>query len=438
MFNGDVTNYGRLWLANNSNPTSGVTAGTTAVNGTTVTFNGALNNLVDDYSVEGQDGQINCFGWAFSTINMNGNVKNEGEIIIANQAVEMGSSNAATSEFANTRGVVVNAKNITNDGSIAVGDYTRLAVSGAVTNNGTINVATSGTGVNTTDGELYIATSGSVSNAGLLENYGVVNNEGALKNTDAEADIVDHVGSQFGGNKAQATPGEYICDVEDTDVTTEGDRVEYAMGDNMPTTTIRFVGSDETKGKTDEYVYNLAGYKTNNVLPYNFIIAADSKVTLNGYTTDNKGIKTAQNVTIGGTLTVNKGSELNLSEIKLTVNENVAVNGVMNVKTIVANANTSETSDAFIAQKDVNVNGTFDVAQFVRTDLNNNMTIAKGASATFNYASYTDIAHVLNINGTFTRVVSTGAETANPAQVWVESYTRGANAVIPNGLPQGR
>ena len=110
----------------------------------------------------------------------------------------------------------------------------------------------------------------------------------------------------------------------------------------------------------------------------------------------------------------------------------------MNVKPTKNGASTSETVDAFIAQNDVNVNGTFDVAKFVRTDLNNNMTIAKGASATFNYASYTDIAHVLNINGTFTRVVSTGAETANPAQVWVESYTKGANAVIPNGLPQGR
>ena len=428
LFKSDVTNYGAMYLANNSDN----------VKGMTVTFNGAFKNLVNDYSEEGRDAYVYCYGAQKSVINFNSSVENEGSIEIANKCVQL--IDAAVSEFAIERGVVVNAKNITNaeDASILVDAYTRLAVAGAATNNGTIKVETSGTGVNTTDGELYIATSGSVSNAGLLENWGVVNNEGALKNTDAEADIVDHVGSQFGGNKAQATPGEYICDVEDTDVTTDGDRVEYAMGENMPTTTIRFVGSDETKGMTDEYVYNLAGYKDGNVLPYNFIIAADSKVTLNGYTTDSKNNKTAQNVTIGGTLTVNEGSKLNLSEIKLTVNENVAVNGTMNIKPTVANANTSETVDAFIAQKDVNVNGIFDVAKFVRTDLNNNMTIAEDAEATFNYASYTDIAHILNINGKFVRVVSTGAETANPAQVWVESYTKGSKASIPNGLPQGR
>lgn len=424
VFNGDVTNYGAMYLANNSDN----------VNGTTITFNGALKNLVDDYSDENADARIYCYGAEKSVINFNGDVENEGVIEIANKCIQM-EDGTTESNFTTERGVVVNAKNITNakDATISVGAYTRFAVAGTATNNGIINVATSGTGANTTDGELYIGTAGSVANAGLLENYGVVNNEGALKNTDAEADIVDHVGSQFGGNKAQATPGEYICDVEDTDVTTDGDRVGYAMGDNMPTTTIRFVGSDATKSHVGEYVYNLDGYKSGNVLPYNFIIAAESKVILTGLKSNN-----AQSVTINGTLTVNKDSELDIESIKLTVNDKVAVNGVMNVKPTKNGASTSETVDAFIAQNDVNVNGTFDVAKFVRTDLNNNMTIAKGASATFNYASYTDIAHVLNINGTFTRVVSTGAETANPAQVWVESYTKGANAVIPNGLPQGR
>lgn len=429
LFKGDVTNYGAMYLANNAEN----------VKGTTVTFNGAFKNLVDDYTEEGRDAYVYCYGAQESVINFNGDVENEGTIEIANKCVQL--QDAAISEFANERGVVVNAKNIKNaeDATIAVGDYTRLAVSGAVTNNGTINVATSGTGVNTTDGELYIAQSGSVANAGLLENYGVVNNEGALRNTDADADIVDHVGCQFGGNKAQATPGEYICDVEDTDVDVEGDRVAYAMGDNMPTTTIRFVGENKTDGQSvNQYVYNLAGYKTGNVLPYNFIIATDpaTKVVLNGLNSSN----VAQNVTITGTLTVNDGSALDLSRIKLIVNGEVTVDGAMNVKPTVASATTTEATGtiAFTAASDVNVNGTYDVAQFVRTDLNNNMTIAKGASATFNYASYTDIAHVLNINGTFTRVVSTGAETANPAQVWVESYTRGSNAVIPNGLPQGR
>lgn len=424
LFKSDVTNYGAMYLANNSVDNMG----------TTVTFNGAFKNLVNDYTEEGRDAFVYCYGAKNSVINFNGDVENEGTIEIANKAVEL--ENAAISLFENEKAVAVNAKNIVNDGTINVGKYTSMVVAGTVNNNGYIGVESAGTRTvdesDEKDGNLEVGKGAAINNAGTVENYGVINLRGALKNTDADADIIDHVGCQFGGNKADATVGEYICDVEDEDVDEDGDRLGYALGDNMPTTTVRFIGESDTKGNSGKgYIYNLFGY---NLKKINFIVAATSNVELNG--TNNKGV--AQKINMGGTLIVNKGSQLDLSEIMLTVDGKITVNGVMNVQTTVDGATTSESAQALIAQSDVNVNGTFDVAQFVNTDLNANMAIAKDAKATFNYASYTDIANTLSINGDFIRVVSTGGVTANPAQVWVGDWTEGSSANIPNGLPQKR
>lgn len=424
LFKSDVTNYGAMYLANNSVDNMG----------TTVTFNGAFKNLVNDYTEEGRDAFVYCYGAKNSVINFNGDVENEGTIEIANKAVEL--ENAAISLFENEKAVAVNSKNIVNDGTINVGKYTSMVVAGTVNNNGYIGVESAGTRTvdenDEKDGNLEVGKGAAINNAGTVENYGVINLRGALKNTDADADIIDHVGCQFGGNKADATVGEYICDVEDEDVDEDGDRLGYALGDNMPTTTVRFIGESDTKGNSGKgYIYNLFGY---NLKKINFIVAATSNVELNG--TNNKGV--AQKINMGGTLIVNKGSQLDLSEIMLTVDGKITVNGVMNVQTTVDGATTSESAQALIAQSDVNVNGTFDVAQFVNTDLNANMAIAKDAKATFNYASYTDIANTLSINGDFIRVVSTGGVTANPAQVWVGDWTEGSSANIPNGLPQKR
>lgn len=426
LFKGDVTNYGAMYLANNAEN----------VKGTTVTFNGAFKNLVDDYTEEDRDAHVYCYGADNSVINFNGTVENEGTIEIANKSVLVENNAADSGIFKNSKAVTVNAKSIVNDGTINVGMYTSMVAAGNVTNNGYISVETAGErsvdNQDDFDGNLEIGNGATLSNAGTVENFGVINVRGALANTDADADIIDHVGCQFGGNTADASVGEYICDVEDENVNAEGDRLGYALGANMPTTTVRFIGEGNTVNNgTNGYIYNLNGYSLRNI---NFVIAATSDVTLNG--TDAKG--KAQPIAMGGTLTVNKGSQLDLSLIKLTVNGKVTVNGTMNVMTTDNKATTSESDQALIAQSDVNVNGTFDVAQYVNTDLNGNMTIAKSASATFNYASYTDIANTLNINGNFVRVVSTGGSTANPAQVWVGNWTEGADSNIPNGLPQRR
>lgn len=322
---------------------------------------------------------------------------------------------------------------INNEGAhVRVGKRTNLEITGTSANAGSIMVETANVKNDEEDAKMHI-NGGNLTNTGLIENFGIIDNEGVLQNNDAaHAVIVDHVGCQFGGNKAAAAPGKYICDVEDENVTKEGDRLEYAMGANMPTTTIRFVGAKGTEksdsGNEEYYLYDLSKYNK-TTLNYDFIVA----------TTNKGGVKlqgSGKTITINGTLDVE--SALDLSQIQLTVAEVVTVDGSMTINPIDSKAATTESKDAFTAKKDVNVNGEFAIANFAKAELAANLMIEKGASATFNYATYTNVAQAININGTFLRVVSSGNQSANPAQVWCGSYTKGAGCNIPNGLPQNR
>lgn len=457
VFNGAVENYGDLYLGN----TTWVKT-TQEKQAVSVTFNETLLNGEDKENETA--GVVYCLGLNGTAVNMKGDVTNEGTINVISKTYDLETLtlvSPAANEY-QIQSVKVGADKMTNKGSILVGAYTKLSVAGDVANSGDITVNTANTKKDSEDGELYIASTGAITNTGLVENYGVINNEGSLRNNDADdAVIVDHVGCQFGGSKAQAIPGEYICDVEDEDVETEGDRLEYAMGENMPTTTIRFVGNAGTKKQNasaaDEvYTYNLGGYKTDNILNYNFIIATGAKSGVKliaertVYTTNGSSYTVADPVTINGKLTVetttaeedgktkSKPCGLELSQIQLTVNEAVNVKGELKVSPTSTEAATLESVNAFVAQKDVTVSGKFEVAQFAKTALNANLSIAEGATATFDYATYTNVANNIAINGTFTRVVSTGNQNANPAQVWCATYTRGAKASIPNGLPQTR
>lgn len=424
VFDGDFTNYGRIYLANNSVDNMQ----------TTITFNGKLVNAVNDYTSE-VSGEMNFYGRKNTVINVNGDFTNEGTINIANKAVEM--KDAHVSEFAVKEAVKVNAKAVNNSGKILVGKYTVLTTNSNVANDGEIKVEAAGTGESSEDGSWKIP-AGAVSNAGLVENSGVINiiNNGSMANTSADAQIVDHVGSQMGGSFPKAEVGEYICDVDDEDVATDGDRLGYAMGPVIPTTTIRFIGNKDSKGNAagTGYTYNLNGYKANNVLPYNFIIEAGTKVKLTSK--DKNG---AQPVSIKK-LTVN--SELNLSEIKLTAKDVVAVNQNMTVNPTNANAGTREAAEAFIAEKDVNVgkNATFTVAKFVKTDLNADLNVGEGAKAIFDFATYTDVQNKISVNakGTFTRKVATGGSSAIAAEVYCGSYDIANQGSVTDGYPVKR
>lgn len=448
VFDGAVENYGEMWLANNAETTSK----------TKVVFNNTVVNGIDEETVnEDNAGKIYCAGLftGNSSVEFNGKVTNEGELNIQpsikliDDGQEFPYGQTAGEFYPNHKinSVVVSAQSIDNNGEIVVDKYTTLNVAGAVANKGAITVNTANKdGEESVDGRLEIANGASVANSGVVENFGVINNRGSLTNNDAEADIIDHIGSQFGGNKANAAQGEYICEVEDTNLDENGDRLEYAMGADMPTTTIKFVGAGNTENKNDGYTYDLGKYGKTE-FNYDFIIATDaaSAVNLKATKTTKVGendVTSAVAVTINGKLTVegnkNSMSTLNLSEIMLTVNDAVAVNGILNVNPTDAKIKTLEGEDkvAFTAVKDMNVAGEFTVNTFARTAMKGNLTIAEGATGTFNYATYTKIAQVLNINGKFVRVTSSGNQDSNPAQVWCSDWKEGSKSDIPNGLPQ--
>lgn len=330
-----------------------------------------------------------------------------------------------------TVGELVNNENA----YVLVGKRTNLYVTGASKNNGRIKVETSGEGTNNdgvqeTDGKLQIEQEGSIANTGLIENYGVVNTIGSMTQNDADAVIIEYMGSQFGFNNPIVDAGEYICEVEDVDGAENGDRLAAAVDPNMPTTTVRFVGDGKGLSSATEYEYNLASYGT---------LLANKKVII---ATTNKSVKFTSNdeevkpVSIG-TLTVNKDSELSLDEIRLTVNGNVTVDGEMTVnKYGTENALDKYPAFATIADTEVVINGKYEVETYAKTELGGNMRINKDAEAVFKYASYSTIADLIYINGTFNRVLSSGGQTSNAAKVYCGSYQLGADNHIVNGGPQ--
>lgn len=447
IFDGAVKNYGEMWLANNSDEKAK----------TTVVFNSTVLNGVDTETAdENNKGVIYCAGLhtGNSVVKFNDKLTNEGIINIQPSTLDISTLKSFPYDDGNypvtgwnheVNSVTVSVGSIDNSGEIVVDKYTVLNVAGAVANKGDLTVNSANTNVPSEDGQLAIANGASVTNSGVVENFGVINNRGSLSNASEEADIIDHIGCQFGGNKATVSMGEYICDVEDIDVNSDGDRLGDALDSNRPTTTIRFVGNSETTGKTGVYVYDLGKYGKTS-FDYDFIVATDAatSVQLIATTKDAKNTTILAPVTINGKLTVEgddtTASKLDLSQIMLTVNDVVTVNGKMTVKPTDATAETLEALVAFTAKKDVKVNGkgTFEVAKYARTDMQGNLDIAEEATSTFNYATYTNVANTINIDGTFSRVTSSGNSTSTPARVYCGNFIEGGKANITDGLPERR
>lgn len=446
VFDGAVKNYGEMWLANNAANTSK----------TTVVFNNTvLNGIDEETTVKENKGVIYCAGLFTdnSAVEFNGKLTNDGTINIQPATKDLNSlkvfpyDETAGHAYPNheKNSVAVSAQNIDNNGAIVVDKFTVLNVAGAVANKGDLTVNSANTNQKAEDGQLAIANGASVTNSGVVENFGVINNRGSLSNVSEEADIIDHIGCQFGGNKATVTMGEYICDVEDTDVNSDGDRLGDALDSNRPTTTVRFVGSSATENETGVYIYDLGKYGKTS-FDYDFIVATDdaTSVKLIATTKDAKNNTILAPVTINGKLTVEGDdtnvSKLDLSQIMLTVNDVVTVNGEMTVNPTDAAAETLETLVAFTAKKDVKVNGegVFEVAKYARTDMQGNLDIAEKATSTFNYATYTNVANTITINGTFSRVTSSGNSTSTPARVYCGNFIEGNKSTITDGLPERR
>lgn len=351
------------------------------------------------------------------------------------------------------KGQLVSMDNLDNNGEFTVGKYTQLSIDETLVNDGNITIETASSGVEGEDGTIYINEDAIATNNGKIYNRGVFNNLGTTTG-EAGSEFVDYVGSQS-ISYAPITikeGAEYISEVN----TSESERLGYALNDNVPTTTVRFVQDGALK-----HEYQMGDYKSYakmktvkyivNVAPttiFRFMNNA-GKLTVGEKLT----VESAQNVvfngnttTINGDVIVKAGQMSNKGDAgylaKVIVKGNLTLENAAKLKVNALGGNivaTQATTPSFTVEKDVTLNGTaqMEVLSGAATDFNANLNIAEHTTATFNYSSYSDIYNKITIRGTFNRVLSSGSQTANPAMVWCGSYDT-ASGIIPNGGPQKR
>lgn len=438
VFDGQIDNYGRFQIGNVSNQTN-------------AQFNGKVNNLDGADDAENNGGKEQIIIISKTNAVFMGDVVNEGSFVTDRQ-------------HTTAVGNYTTINNFQNNGVVTVAKVTTLTVAkdATFTNNGSLTVDTNN-GINQSlDGT--IDNQGTIVNNKVISNKGVINTYGSLSNGKAGAEIYDYVGCQFGGNKASVPEGtEYICDVDNSKITS-GNRLAYALDSKMPTTTVRFV-----KGSANdaEHKYDLKDYKDYTKLAtVKYIIDTENggaENSIGNFQLSNSGdteitfgtsvvVEKARNlkfmsgkIKVDGPITVKAGFMMNETDASVTVAGNVTMADAATDFTVKpvknAAAATEKTTPNWVVNGNVILNATsskLNVTQKAAFDLNGTLTINKGNTAFFGYSSYTDVKDVIAIDGTFTRELSSGTATANPAKVWCENFTKGSNAVITNGLPETR
>lgn len=343
-------------------------------------------------------------------------------------------------------------ENLENEGNFTVGEYTKLTIEETLVNNGTLEI--NSIGIDGNDGTVEVAEDAVVTNNATIANKGVYNNKGITTGI-AGSEFIDYVGSQsISYNKIVINEGaEYICEVN-TSETTEGDRLAYALNDNVPTTTVRFV--EDSK----EHVYQLGDYKASYAklatVKYIVDVANTREVVFkNNKTTLTFGtglvVKSAKSVkfngnttTVNGNVIVNSGTISNngTNSAKVVVAGDLTIDNkaMLLVNELASNTTaTQATAASWTVAKNVELKGEseMEVKRGAAADFNGNLTVAKDATATFKYSSYSDVLNKITVNGTFIRELSSGTETANPALVWCGSYDT-KNGEVVNGGPQKR
>lgn len=348
-------------------------------------------------------------------------------------------TNNGTLNVAKTGGVgnYASVDELVNDGDINVSAYASLSIENALTNDGNINIASSGTGVSTSDGTVTIQSDATATNNGNINNMGVYENIGATT-LNAGSEFVDYVGSQWGVNMPTLVgDAEYICEVDGSD-RTNGDRLAYALGSKIKTTTVRFVGNAKHQYQLKNYA-SLAKLAT-----VKYIVNVDKTVNFQF------GNATTNEIVLGTSLTIESANSVEFTRGKFNVNGNIVVNAgsiynndekdaIITAKDLTLNNAASLTVNALVDAKaaselttpswnvkNIALNGTstITVEENAALKADGNLTIAKGAKASFAYSSYTDVTGAITNNGTFERVLSsTTGSKANPAQVWCTAYT---------------
>lgn len=454
----DITNYGKMIVGANN----GVG---------TYTFEGTIFN---NYDADNEStAEIYFGGQKGNTINVNKAIQNYGKMELVNRTFKA-TPGADGIEWGTVApgvnvGVKVNAKgginNLLETSTLLVKDQTNLSLNGNSINNGEIEILSNGSTTDQSkDGNVKVEQGASLTNNNVIYNKGVFTADRSTLTLNNGAQFVDYVGSQYGGTKATINEGgEYICEVDNATISA-GNRLAYALGDNMPTTTVRFVEGPASAS----YTYDLKNYKDYAKLAtVKYIFAAVGKeFVINNTDKDSKGALIEH--TFGTQVTVEAAKCLKFINGKFKINgdlivksgwaQTVTVSGTQSFLTIAGSVDMKEGATEFAVQanstvaatektaSDVTVNGNvnlakgtkFSVAEKGAVALGANLTIGEGAIAIFNYSSYTNVQNVIAINGTFTRILSSGVATANPAKVWCQSYTTGTKAVFTNGYPEMR
>lgn len=345
-------------------------------------------------------------------------------------------------------GLYTSIENLDNDGNVEVGAYTKLTVAESLTNDGDINIATSGTGDNSTDGTVVVKSEATATNNGTISNKGVYDNNGATTLTEG-SEFIDFVGSQWGDVMPVVNDGaEYICEVNSSN----GERFGYALGTKMPTTTVRFVKGAEHQYQLKDYASyaKLATVKyiiaVGDDVEFLFKNAAANEITLG----TSLVVESAHTVTfnggvtkVNGDVTVNTGiisNNGNVYSAQVIVAGNLVMNNDSELEVEFlkgATAATELTTPSWTVNEDVELNGTstLKVEAKAAVDFNGDLTIAEKASAEFSFDSYSDIAGTITNNGKFNRVLSSKTDSnANPAQVWCTKYINNGTQV--NGAAQ--
>lgn len=457
LIKSDITNYGKLIAGAN--------------NGTGVyTFEGTITNNYDtenEYAAE-----IYFGGQKGNTINVNKAIQNYGKMELVNRTFNA-TPGADGIEWGTVApgvnvGVKVFAKgginNLLETSTLLVKDQTNLSLNGNSINNGEIEICSNGSTTDQSkDGNVKVEQGASLTNYNVIYNKGIFTADRSTLTLNNGAQFVDYVGSQYGGTKATINEGgEYICEVDNATISA-GNRLAYALDDNMPTTTVRFVEGPASAS----YTYDLKNYKDYTKLAtVKYVINIPNSIDFMLKNTEKSGSNYVEHV-FGTKVTVETARSLKFSEGKFKINGDlIAKAGFVQTMTtgnaayltITGNLEMKQNATDFEVQanstvaatektpSDVTIKGNvnlekntnFKVAEKAAVSLGANFTIGEGATATFNYSSYTNVQNVIAVNGTFTRILSSGVATANPAKVWCQSYTTGTKAVFTNGYPEMR
>lgn len=356
---------------------------------------------------------------------LTGTINNRGDIQVGvgSTATEIFMNNATLN---NLKGVeTVRGVEVEYEGTINVVAKTTLNLNGTSTILNEGKITTTGTGVTSNDGTITLNDNASIDNQGSIVNGGnmnILSSPNGLKNTTAESEFVDKVGSQLTGHGMNSdNEGEFVCEVD------AQHRYNTALTSSIrPTTIVRFIDAAYTSSSTHDSAYEIAEgdvkSTTGNLVSFE-VVAAGKNIKFtresgilenNEKTSTIKSLKVveAASVTIDKLLTVNTTADFEQSTI--TINKNFVVVEGINIgkKDQIANVTVSEK---------VNVNATGS-----KCDLK----VLKESSLTLNNDGKSYYNNINNNGSVNIEVATTSPKVAH--ELWCNSFTTGADGKWAN------